>query len=67
MPKELKGVLPPSCSPGSSCSLDLFSTLVLDYLVLLSIHSLLISYSVSRSSSSLILRILIMSRAIRTS
>jgi hypothetical protein len=67
MPKELKGVLSLSYSPGSSYSLDLFSTLVLDYLVLLSIRSPLISYSVSRSSSFLILRISIMSRVIRTS
>jgi hypothetical protein len=67
MPKELEEVLPPSCSPGSSYSLDLFSTLVLDYLVLLSIYSPLISYSVSRSLSSLISRIPVISRAIRTS
>jgi hypothetical protein len=67
MPKELEGVLPPSCSPGSSCSLDLFSTLVLDCSVLLSIHSPLISHSASRSSSSLISRIPAMSQAIGTS
>jgi hypothetical protein len=60
MSKELNRVLPPSYSPGSYYLLDLFSTLVLDYSVLLSIYSLLISYSVSRSSSSLILRIPVM-------